>query len=224
MKVRLPITFIEIATEECELPEAGICLRLSSHSADLGAQKARTGSWRATPFSAPPASPDPPGFYSPFSRLLLLCFHRPPAVPSAATNDCPIQTVPFTPQPLPTPQLPCWPQCTPSLSSSLSTPGFASASPSLHVLVPLCTCCSPCSQNSPPALTSHLRPHIQHHLLREALQAHLVSGCSPPLINYPTPISLTLLPPHRTAIPGDDLIFTFSCFLFSICSRTPTRI
>lgn len=132
----------------------------------VGAQKGRTGSWRATHLSIPPSCPDPPGFYSPFSRLLLLCSYCPPM--TVQSKQCP-------PRPNLRP-----PHNHLAAHSALHHPLFILNSRPLQALVPLCVCCSPCLQNSSPALTSHLRLPLPCHLPREALQDHLVPGCSPP--------------------------------------------
>lgn len=130
MRVRLPITFAEIAIEERELPEAGICLGLSSHSAD--GWRSESQDWELeshSPF-CPTLMPRPSWILltlqSPFASLLSL----PP-------NDCEIQTVPSMPQPLPTPQPPYCPQCTPSPPLHSQLKAFASTGPPLHVLFPL---------------------------------------------------------------------------------------
>lgn len=74
MKVRLPFTFIEIAIEERELPEAGMCLRLSSHSADSWRSESQDWELESHSLFCPTLIPRPSWILltvqSPFASLL----------------------------------------------------------------------------------------------------------------------------------------------------------
>lgn len=141
MRVRLPITFTEIAIEECELPEVGICLGLSSHSADGWHSESQDWELESHSPFCPTLMPRPSWILltlqSPFASLL-----------SPPRNDCAIQTVPSMPQP------PHCPQCTPSPPLHSQLKAFASAGPPLHALFPLLaklfTGSQVSSQTSPP--------------------------------------------------------------------------